>query len=120
MRGLRSCLHSHGSTSRRFGQRQFPPRFERGVDMHNVQQVVERTASLMALVAGASIAGELVDCITELPAINSLELKVSRCNALLGFNLKREQVQDCLERLGTPLRTRRRGHAALHAAHVAF
>ena len=76
-------------------------RFERGVDMHNVEQVIERTASLMAQLAGARIAGDLVDCITELPAAHTLDLHVSRCNALLGFQLNRDQVQDCVERLGT-------------------
>jgi len=74
-------------------------RFERGVDMENVPEVMERTAALMALVSGARAAGEVVDVQPRPLSRPPLRLRCARVNAVLGLELDQATVQRHLESL---------------------
>jgi len=75
-------------------------RFERGTDPDNTMYAAERTAQLIAELAGGKIAKGSIDVYPKRiePLIQSL--RISRVNKLLGFNVTKEQVETTLNKLG--------------------
>lgn len=92
---------SIGRTSRRLGLiSEASQRFERGVDREGCVAAVDRAAALMAEVAGGTVAPGAVDAYPgRTPAI-SLEVSMSKVNALLGTALQTDEAAGILERLG--------------------
>ncbi len=74
-------------------------RFEKGVDILNVEYAMNRALSLIAeLDAGDIISGAL-DCHGELPAPRKLDVSAASINALLGLEIPAETMADILNRL---------------------
>lgn len=75
-------------------------RFERGVDANGCVAALDRAASLLAEVAGGTVAPSVVDEYPH-PAVPAVvPLRIARLNALLGTDLDRATVTGILERLG--------------------
>lgn len=77
-------------------------RFEKGVDILQVEYAMNRALQLIAeLDAGDIISGSL-DCHGELPAPRKLDVPASRINELLGLEIPAETMADILNRLDIP------------------
>jgi phenylalanyl-tRNA synthetase beta chain len=75
-------------------------RFERGVDYKNTLVAANRASQLIAELSGGEIVGGFMD---ENPIKFDdveIELRVSRTNKILGFELSRDEIADILQRLG--------------------
>jgi phenylalanyl-tRNA synthetase beta chain len=79
-------------------------RFERGVDMVNLQFVVDRAASLLGELAGARLAGDPVDCHPAPCHRPEVALRPARANALLGLQLDAATMARHLRSLGITVR----------------
>jgi phenylalanyl-tRNA synthetase beta chain len=79
-------------------------RFERGVDMHNLDFVLERAAGLLGELAGARLAGSPVDCHPAPRHWPELGLRPARAGALLGLALSTETMAGHLRSLGITVR----------------
>lgn len=75
-------------------------RYERKVDAQVIARNADFAAALIADVCGGEVASGLVDVwpVQEQPA--QLQLRVERCQAMLGEAIPQEEMQDILERLG--------------------
>lgn len=74
-------------------------RFEKGVDILQVEYAMNRALQLIAeLDAGDIISGAL-DCHGELPAPRQLDVPATRINDLLGLDIPAETMADILNRL---------------------
>jgi len=80
-------------TSKRLGlHTESSHRFERGTDVNILTVALDRAASLIAELAGGSVAQGIIDAYpTPLPDKN-VTARVSRVNEILGLNLTEEQV----------------------------
>lgn len=74
-------------------------RFERGVDPNGVVKAIDRTARLLAELAGGEVATGVVDVYPKAIEPWTLTLRPSRCNALLGTDFTTEQMVDALAAL---------------------
>lgn len=88
-------------TSKRLGiHTESSHRFERGADINILPRALDRAASLIAELAGGSIAHGMIDEYPTKIAPRSIDFRVDRCNDLLGITLTAEEIRDILERLG--------------------
>lgn len=76
-------------------------RFERGVDPQLTRDAMERATSLLLQICGGE-AGEIVEAISEqhLPTRNTITLRRSKLDALIGHHIENELVTNILTRLG--------------------
>ncbi len=74
-------------------------RFERGVDPEGCARAARRAARLMADLAGGTVARGELDVYPNPQPPQTLKLRVSRVNSLLGTTLGAEEVKHCLELL---------------------
>lgn len=74
-------------------------RFERGVDFGNVEAALERATALILAICGGN-AGKVTRRAGPLPARNTITLRLSRLNRLLGQTIAAEQAHAYLDRLG--------------------
>ena len=75
-------------------------RFERHVDPNGCKRAADRAAELLRQIAGGTVARGVVDrCLAPPPEV-IVEMRVARCNALLGLKIPRETQRELLERLG--------------------
>ncbi|UCC22702.1 MAG: phenylalanine--tRNA ligase subunit beta [Planctomycetota bacterium] len=74
-------------------------RFERIVDIENIDWASKRTAQLIAQVAGGKVAKGMVDIYPKKSAQKQVTLRLSRLNMLLGIEVPPEQVQRILSAL---------------------
>ncbi|HEV8322391.1 MAG TPA: phenylalanine--tRNA ligase subunit beta [Myxococcota bacterium] len=87
-------------TSKRHGLRtESSLRFERGVDALGVARAADRTAALLAELAGASVR-DARDVFAAPPAARRVGLRAARANAVLGTALPAEKMAKHLEALG--------------------
>ncbi|OOH91295.1 phenylalanine--tRNA ligase subunit beta [Pasteurellaceae bacterium 15-036681] len=76
-------------------------RFERGVDSQLARKAMERATALLIEIAGGE-AGEIVEAVSEahLPKSNTVTLRRSKLDSLLGHHIETETVTDIFNRLG--------------------
>ena len=88
-------------TSKRVGLRtEASVRFERGVDPEGVHRAVARFCELAGDVAGARVAGAMVDVRGQLPRPARVVVRTSRVNAILGTSLSPADVSGYLKPIG--------------------
>ncbi|UCG57654.1 MAG: phenylalanine--tRNA ligase subunit beta [Phycisphaerales bacterium] len=74
-------------------------RFERIVDIENVDWASKRTAQLIAQLAGGKVARGVVDAYPKKPAEKQVTLRISRLNKLLGIEVTKDKVATILSAL---------------------
>lgn len=75
-------------------------RFERHVDPNGCKRAADRAAQLLTEFAGGTVSRGAVDRYP-VPAVEpTVEMRVARCNTLLGQKIPRETQRELLERLG--------------------
>lgn len=76
-------------------------RFERGVDSELARNAMERATALLLEICGGE-AGEIVEAVNEayLPKRNSVSLRRSKLDAVIGHHIEDATVTDILTRLG--------------------
>jgi phenylalanyl-tRNA synthetase beta chain len=74
-------------------------RFERIVDIENIDWASKRTAQLITQVAGGKVAKGVVDIYPKKPTPKQVTLRLSRLNMLLGIDVPPEQVLRILSAL---------------------
>jgi phenylalanyl-tRNA synthetase beta chain len=103
-RGVRRAARRHGLHT------ESSHRFERGVDGGDTPEVLARTSSLVAQLAGATAVKEQrVFAARALPK-RSVPLRNARLRALLGVDVGDSEVEGILERLGFVRRSTDPGH----------
>lgn len=91
---------SIGRTSRALGLiSEASLRFERGVDPNGCVEAADRAAALLADIAGGEVVGGVVDVYPLPPEPRTLQLRVSRVNAVLGTDIDAGTVGAVLRRL---------------------
>ena len=74
-------------------------RFERGTDINVLTKALDRAASLIADLAGGSVAQGTIDVKSDPPKRKKIEARLGRINGLLGTALTAEEVGDIFRRL---------------------
>lgn len=76
-------------------------RFERGVDFELACKAMERATALLLEICGGE-AGEVCEASSEthLPKVNTVQLRRSKLDALLGHHIETESVTEIFHRLG--------------------
>lgn len=76
-------------------------RFERGVDPELTRQAMERATALLLEICGGE-AGEIVEAVAKehLPTRQTVSLRRSKLDAVIGYHIEDEIVTDILTRLG--------------------
>ncbi|UOO80957.1 phenylalanine--tRNA ligase subunit beta [Uruburuella testudinis] len=74
-------------------------RFERGVDWTLQADAIERATQLVLEICGGR-AGEKVEAVGNLPAANTVNLRLSRVEKILGVAVSAQQVETILQHLG--------------------
>lgn len=88
------------TTSKRLGlHTESSHRFERGVDIGGVTRALDRAASLIAELAGGTVASGIVDVYPVKKEPVSIQLRPERANDLIGIELRRDEIVDILKRL---------------------
>jgi phenylalanyl-tRNA synthetase beta chain len=75
-------------------------RFERVVDARTIAAAAERAAAMIVQVAGGRLCDGSVDVGAPLDAPRVVSLRATRCNAVLGSAMSREEMATILRRLG--------------------
>jgi phenylalanyl-tRNA synthetase beta chain len=75
-------------------------RFERNIDIENVDWASKRTAQLITKAAGGKVLKGVVDAYPKKPAPKEVTMRFSRLNKLLGISIPNEQVRTIFTRLG--------------------
>ena len=75
-------------------------RFERHVDTENIEWVSARCAQLMAETGGGTVAKGMVDVWPEKRERNTIEMRLSRMNSLLGIKIPLDKVRSIFTSLG--------------------
>ena len=92
------------ATSKRLGKSTDSSyRFERGIDAHNLDAVVDFAARLTAEVSGGIVAPGRLVAGPGVPDFAAIELSLARVRAMLGTELSEAQATGALERLGFAL-----------------
>lgn len=76
-------------------------RFERGVDPELTHKAMERATALLLEICGGE-AGEIVEAVSEtnLPKRNTVTLRRSKLDSVIGYHIEDKTVTDILTRLG--------------------
>ncbi|MFP3905319.1 MAG: phenylalanine--tRNA ligase subunit beta [Armatimonadota bacterium] len=74
-------------------------RFERIVDPGGTLRTLARLAALLQETAGGQIVGDAVDACAIDPSPREVQLRVQRCNDILGTDISAEQMEEYLQRL---------------------
>ncbi|MFC1827499.1 phenylalanine--tRNA ligase subunit beta [Thermodesulfobacteriota bacterium] len=72
-------------------------RFERGVDPELAPRAMERAIQLLVEIAGAEAVDNGYDCVSGIADRDTIRLRVSRTNDLLGMQLDSMEITRCLE-----------------------
>ncbi len=75
-------------------------RFERGTDPNQLERVIDYAASLISELSGGKVAKGRIDKFPTPVPNAEINLRVERTNKILGGNIKAEEIQGYLERLG--------------------
>ena len=74
-------------------------RFERTVDIENIDWASQRTAQLIVQVAGGKVAKAVVDAYPKKPQQKQIAVRLSRINHLLGIKVSADEAIEILKRL---------------------
>ena len=80
-------------------------RNERGMDIQNLETVVERAVSLIAEVAGGEILSDTIDRYLEKPEKYEISLNLEKLNKFIGKNLSSDEVARILTNLNIEIKT---------------
>ena len=80
-------------------------RNERGMDIQNLETVVERAVSLIAEVAGGEILSDTIDRYLEKPEKYEISLNLEKLNKFIGKNLSSDEVAKILTNLNIEIKT---------------
>lgn len=81
-------------TSKRLGlHTESSHRFERGTDIHILTKAIDRAASLIAELAGGSVAHGILDVYPLKSEPKKIRARVDRINSILGINLTGEDIR---------------------------
>ena len=80
-------------------------RNERGMDIQNLETVVERAVSLIAEVAGGEILSDTIDRYLEKPEKYEISLNLEKLNKFIGKNLSNDEVAKILTNLNIEIKT---------------
>lgn len=101
---LETATFEHGRTSRTSRNlgliSESSMRYERGVDDNPIERISAAAAQLIAEVSGGVVAPGIVDVWETKTEPIALELRIARCQGMLGAEIPREEIIDILERLG--------------------
>ncbi|GAB4301998.1 MAG: phenylalanine--tRNA ligase subunit beta [Desulfuromonadia bacterium] len=87
-------------TSRRLGVKsESSYRFERGADIDGVIRALDRATSLIAQLAGGTVAREVIDAYPRPVIKPPITLRTSRVNGILGTSLQPEEIAQILRSL---------------------
>ncbi|MDE0021749.1 MAG: phenylalanine--tRNA ligase subunit beta [Candidatus Poribacteria bacterium] len=75
-------------------------RFERGADPEAALRALDRTAQLIAEIAGGTVCKGAIDCHPKPAQPVRIRLRQKRANALLGIEISTEEMRGILTRLG--------------------
>ncbi len=75
-------------------------RFERGVDPLGVDMASRRVAKLILELAGGKLCEGVIRVGIQPPTPRAIEMRVQRCNSLLGVHLEASRMVELLDRLG--------------------
>lgn len=78
-------------------------RFERGVDISQVDWASRRACALMASIAGAKIARGSIDIFAKRPEAGKITCRYGRVNSLLGMNVPSERIVEIFGALDMPV-----------------
>ena len=78
---------------------------ERGMDIQNLETVVERAVSLIAEVAGGEILSDTIDRYLEKPEKYEISLNLEKLNKFIGKNLSSDEVAKILTNLNIEIKT---------------
>jgi phenylalanyl-tRNA synthetase beta chain len=76
-------------------------RFERGVDFESIPQDIDALVSLIVEVCGGQV-GPVQDLVVSLPKRHAVNMRLSRCQRVLGIPIDMEAVEGVFNRLGLP------------------
>lgn len=74
-------------------------RFERGVDFQQIQEHIEYISRLVLMICGGQ-AGPIDDQIINLPKREPVQMRLARCQKILGIKVSKEQVASIFTQLG--------------------
>lgn len=74
-------------------------RFERGVDFQQIQEHIAYISRLVLEICGGQ-AGPIDDQITNLPQRKAVQMRLARCQKILGIQVSKEQVAHIFTQLG--------------------
>lgn len=80
-------------------------RNERGLDIENISEVIDRAAALMAEVASGEVLNEVIDKYIEKPQKFEIPLNLNKLNNFIGKKLEFDQVGKILTNLGLGIKT---------------
>ena len=80
-------------------------RNERGIDIENISEVIDRAAALMAEVASGEVLDEVIDKYIEKPQKFEIPLNINKLNNFIGKKLEFDQVGKILTNLGLGIKT---------------
>ncbi len=80
-------------------------RNERGMDIQNLETVVERAVSLIAEVAGGEILSDTIDRYLEKPEKYEISLNLEKLNKFIGKKLSSDEVAKILTNLNIEIKT---------------
>ena len=75
-------------------------RFERGADIEGVTRALDRAAQMIVELAGGDMAKGMIDKYPRPYKPITIKVRLSRINKILGLNINKKEVEDCLKRLG--------------------
>lgn len=76
-------------------------RFERGVDFNNVVAHLEYITALVVELCGGQV-GSIDDLVMNVPERKSVDMRLARCQKILGIQVSHEQVATIFTQLGFP------------------
>lgn len=80
-------------------------RFERGVDIEGITRALDRAVQMIQELAGGNIVNGAIDKYPKPYKPAAIQVRPSRINKLLGIDIKKKEVEDCLKRLGIAFKT---------------
>lgn len=74
-------------------------RFERGVDIDNLEFVANRAAQLIAELSGGTVLNGTIDIYPNKITKNEITLRFQKCKQIIGYTISNDEILDLLKRL---------------------
>lgn len=79
-------------------------RYEKGVDIGSIPQLLEEAAALIAELSGGHVSDQIIDCGRKEFSRKEIAYRPSRVNQILGTHLSESEISDIFIRLGFELK----------------